>query len=232
MSNSLWPHGLQHARFPCPLPTPRAWSNSCALSWWCHPTISSSVVHFSSCLQSFPALGSFPMSQFFTSGGQSIGASASVLPMNTQDLFPLGLTGLISLHSKRLSRGFTIVDKHQFFGAQLSLWSNSHIHTWQLKKPYLWRDEPLSAKQHLCFLICCLGLTHRLQAHNPLLNLINLLELSTELRLFRNSQKQDAPGRCEALQDSLPTNLHVFTDWRASVPHPFGFYGGFITEAR
>ena len=146
--------------------------NSCPLSRWYHPTVSSSVIPFSSHLQSFPASGSFPVSQFFTADGQSIGvsASASVLPMNIQDWFPLGLTGSISLQSKGLSRVFTTVDKHQFFGAQLSLWSNSHIHTWQLEKPYLWWDEPLSAKQHLCFLICCLGLTHRLQALNPLLN--------------------------------------------------------------
>ena len=103
---SLWPHGLQHARLPCPSPIPRACSNSCPLSWWCHPTISSSVVPFSSCLQSFPASGSFPMNQFFTTGGQSNGASASasVLPMNIQDWFPVGLTGLISLQSKGLSR--------------------------------------------------------------------------------------------------------------------------------
>ena len=119
------PHGLQHARPPCPSPTPRVYSNSCPLSPWCHPAISSSVIPFSSCLQSFPASGSFQISQFFTSGGQSIGvsASASVLPMNIQDWFPLGWTGWISLQSKGLSRVFhnTTVQKHQFFGAQLSL---------------------------------------------------------------------------------------------------------------
>ena len=123
--DSLRPHGLQHARLPCPSPTPGACSNSCPSSQWNHPTISSSVVPFSSCLQSFPASGSFPMSQFFTSGCQSIGASASasVLPMNIQDWFPLGLAGWISLQSKGLSRVFsnTTVQKHQFFGAQLSL---------------------------------------------------------------------------------------------------------------
>ena len=97
MSGSLWPHGLQHTRLPCPSPTPRACSSSCPSSWWCHPTISSSVIPFSSHLQSFPASGSFPMNQFFPSGGQSTGASASVFPMNTQDWSPLGLTGLISL---------------------------------------------------------------------------------------------------------------------------------------
>ena len=125
MSNSLWPHDLKHTRPPCPSPTPGAYSNSCPWSRWCHPTISSSVIALSSHLQSFPASGSFPMSQFFTSGGQSIGvsASASVLPMNTQDWFPLGWTGWISLQSKELSRVFssTTVQKPQFFGAQLSL---------------------------------------------------------------------------------------------------------------
>ena len=130
MFNSLRPHGLQHARPPCPSPTPGACSNSRPLSWWCHPTIPTSVVPFSSSLQSFPASGSFLRSQFFTSGGQSIAASASalVLPMNIQGWFPLGLTGLISLQSKGLLRLFsnTTVQKHQFFGAQLSLWSNSH----------------------------------------------------------------------------------------------------------
>ena len=120
-------------------PTPRVYPNSCPLSWWCHPTISSSVVPFSSNPQSFPTSGSFQMSQLFASGGQRIrvSASASVLPMNIQDWFPLGWTGLISLQSKGLSRVFfnTTVQKHQFFGAQLSSQSNSHIHTWPLEKP-------------------------------------------------------------------------------------------------
>ena len=119
VSDSLRPHGLQHARPPCPSPTPKAYSNSCPLSQWCHPTISSSVIPFFSHLQSFPASGSFPMSQFLASGCQSIGVSAlaSVLPMNIQDWFLLGLTGLISLLSKWLSRVFsnTTVRKHQFF---------------------------------------------------------------------------------------------------------------------
>ena len=139
VSNSLWPDGLQHTRLPCPSPTPGAYSNSCPSSRWCHPTISSSVGPFSSHLQSFPASGSFPMSQFFTLDGQSIGVSTSpsILPMNIQDWFPLGRTGWISLQSKGLSRVFsnTTVTKHQFFGAQPSLWSNSHIHTWLLEKP-------------------------------------------------------------------------------------------------
>ena len=125
MSNSLRPHGLQHTRLPCPSPTPEAYSNSCPLSQWCHPTISSSVIPFSSRLQSFPASGSFLVSQFFTSGGQIIrvSASASVLPINIQDSFPLGWTVWISLQSKGLSGVFsnTTIQKHQFFGVQLSL---------------------------------------------------------------------------------------------------------------
>ena len=123
VSDSLIPHGLQHASLPCPSPTPRVYSNSCSSSWWCHPTISSSVIPFSSCLQSFPASGSFQRSQFFTSGDQSIRALALVLPMNIQDWFPLEWTGWISLQCKGLSRVFskTTVQKHQFFGTQLSL---------------------------------------------------------------------------------------------------------------
>ena len=124
-SDALRPHGLQHARLPCPSPTPRVYSNSHPLSQWCSPTISSSVTPFSSHLQSFPASGSFQMSQFFISSSQSIGASAStsVLPMNTQDWSPLGWTGWISLQSKGLSKVFsnTIVQNNQFFSAQLSL---------------------------------------------------------------------------------------------------------------
>ena len=138
-SDSLRPHELQHARPPCPSPTPGVYSNSCPSSWWCHPAISSSVIPFSSCPQSLPASGSFPMSQLFSWGGQSIGVSAStsVLPVNTQDWSPLGWTGWISLQSKRLSRVFSkiTVQKHQFFSAQLSSQSNSHIHAWPLEKP-------------------------------------------------------------------------------------------------
>ena len=131
MSDPLRLLGQQHARLLCPSPVPRACSNSCPFSQWCHPTISSFVIPMTSCLQSFLASGSFPMSQFFTSGGQSISASASVLPMNMQEWFPLQLTGLISLQFKGLSRVFsnTTVQNHQFFGTQLSLQSNSHIHT-------------------------------------------------------------------------------------------------------
>ena len=138
VSDSLWPHGLQHTRPPCPSSTPGACSNSSPLNQRCNSTLSSSVTPFS-CLQSFPALGSLPISQLFASGDQSIGvsASASVLPMSTQGWVTLGLTGLISLQSKGLSRMFssTTVRKHQFFGPQPSLWSNSYILTWLLEKP-------------------------------------------------------------------------------------------------
>ena len=138
VSDSLRPHGLQHSRPPCPLPTPGVYPNSCPLSQRCHPTISSSVIPFSSHLQSFPESESFPMSQLFTWGGQSIGASASasVLRMDTQDWSPLGWAGRTSLQSKGLPRVFSniTVQKHQLFGAQLSLESNSHIHTWLLEK--------------------------------------------------------------------------------------------------
>ena len=137
MSDSLWHHGLQHARLPSPSLPPRVCSNSCPLSQWCYLIISSSALSpLSFCLQYFPALGSFPVSWFFTSGTQSIGdsASASALPVNIQRWFPLGLIGLISLQSKGLLRVFssTTIQQHQFFGAQPSLWSNSHIRLWQL----------------------------------------------------------------------------------------------------
>ena len=138
MSDSLRPHGLQHARLFCRSPIPRVCSDSCPLSQWYYLTISSSATSFSFCLQLFPASGSFPKSQFFTSGGQSIGAlaSTSVLPVNIQGWFPLGYTGLISLLSKEFSRVFsnTTIWKHQFFSAHPSLWSSSHTHTWLLEK--------------------------------------------------------------------------------------------------
>ena len=139
VSDSLWPHELQHAKPPCLSPTPRAHPNTCPSSWWCHPAISSSVIPFSSCPQFFPASESFPMSQLVAWGGQSIGVSAlaSFLPKNTQGWSLLEWTGWISLQSKGLSRVFsnTTVQKHQFFGAQLSSQSNSRIHTWPLGKP-------------------------------------------------------------------------------------------------
>ena len=163
MSSSLWPHELQHARLPCPSLSPGVCSDSCPLSQWCHPTISSSVAPFSSCPQSFPASGSFSVSQLFTSGGQNIGASAlaSVLPVNIQDRFPLGLTGLTTLLSKKFSRVFsrTTIWKHQLFSAQPSLQSNSHIHIWLLENhsfdymDFCWQSECF------CLLICCLGLS-------------------------------------------------------------------------
>ena len=129
----------EHARPPCPSPSPGAHPNSYPLSWWCHPTIPSFPIPFSSCLLSFPSSGSFPMSKLFVSGDQSTGTSASALvfPMNIEDQFPLGWTGWNSLQSKGLSRVFsnTTLQKFQFFGSQPSLWSNSHIHTWLLEKP-------------------------------------------------------------------------------------------------
>ena len=139
MSNTLGSHKMQCTRIPCPSLSPRVCSNLYPLSWWCHSTISSSVIHFSSSPQSFPVSGSFPMSQLFISGGQSMAASvlASVLPTNIQGWFPLGFTGLNSLQSKELSRVFssTTVWKPQFFDVQPSLWSSSHICTWLLEKP-------------------------------------------------------------------------------------------------
>ena len=139
MSDSLWPQALQHARPPCPSPTPGVHPNSCPSSQWCHPAISSSVVPFSSCPQSLPASESFLMSQLFTWGGQSTGvsASASFLPKKSQGWSPSGWTGWISSQSKGLSRVFsnTTIQKHQFFGTQLSSQSNSHIHTWPQEKP-------------------------------------------------------------------------------------------------
>ena len=136
---TLWPHESQHARPPCPSPTPGVYSNSCPSSWWCHSAISFSVVPFSSCPQSLPASESFPMSQIFAWGGQSTGVSAiaSFLPKKSQDWSPIEWTGWITLQSKGLSRVFsnTTVQKHQFFSTQLSSQSNSHIHTWPLEKP-------------------------------------------------------------------------------------------------
>ena len=150
VSDSLRPHESQHTRPPCPSPTPGVHPNPCPSIRWCHPAISSSVIPFSSCPQSLPVSGSFPVSQLFSWGGQSIrvSASISVLPMNTQDLSPLGWTGWISLLSKGLSRVFSniTVQKHQLFSAQLSSPSSSHIHTWPLEKPEPWPDRRLLAK--------------------------------------------------------------------------------------
>ena len=162
MFSSLWPHGLQHTRLPCPSPTPGACSNSCPSSWWCYPTISSSVIPFSSCLQTLPASGCFSVSQFFASGGQSTSASASaaVLPMNIQDWFPLGLTGLISLQSKGLSRVFsnTTVQKHQFFSSAFFMVQLSHPYMTTGKTMALTRWTFVGKVMSL-LLICCLGLS-------------------------------------------------------------------------
>ena len=151
MSHSFQPHELQHTRLPCPSLSPRVFSNSCPLNRWCHPTISSSVTHFSFCPQSFLASGSFPLSWLFESGGQSIGASASasVLPMNIQGWLPLELTGLISLLTKGLSRALSTVWKHQFFSAQTSFWSNSPIHDYW--KNHSFEYKTFLAKRCLCF---------------------------------------------------------------------------------
>ena len=154
MSDSLWPHELQHARPPCPSPTPGVHSNACPSSRWYHPAISSSVIPFSSCPQSLPASGSFPMSKLFAWGGQSIGVSAlaSVLPMNTQNWSPSGWTGWISLQSKGLSRVFpnTTVQKHHFFGTQLSLWSNpSLLHCRQMLYHLSHQGSSLSVLENL-----------------------------------------------------------------------------------
>ena len=152
MSKSLWSHELQHTRLPCSSLAPGVCSNSYPLSQWCQPTISFSVVPVP-CPRSFPASGSFPMSWLFTSDGQSIGssASASVLPMNFQGWFPLGLPGLISLQFKGLSSVFssTTVWKHQFFGAQPFLWSNSHIHTWLLEKTIALTRRTIVSKEKI-----------------------------------------------------------------------------------
>ena len=162
MFSFLRPHGLQHAWLLCPSPSTRICSDLCLLSQWCHTMISSSLVPFSSCPQSFSASGSFP-NWLFTSGDQSIGASAfaSVLPMNFQGWFALELTGLISLLSKELSIVCSIitVQKYWFFITQTSLWSKTQTHTWILENLQLWLEGPLLEKWCLCFLICCLGLS-------------------------------------------------------------------------
>ena len=160
MPRSLWPQGLQHTRLHYPSPTPQTFSNSCSSSKWWHPIISSSVIPFSSCLQSFPASESFPMSQFFASGGQRIGVSAwaSVFPMNIQDWLPLGCTGLISLQSKELSRVFSNTTFKSINPSALSfLYSPTLTSIHDYWKNQFWLDRPLSAKQCLCILICCLG---------------------------------------------------------------------------
>ena len=163
MSNSLQPHRLQHARFPWHSLSLRVCSNVCPLSWWCYLTTVSSATLFSLYLQLFPASGPFSMSPFLTSGSQSIraSASASIVPMSIQGWFLIGFTGLISTLPKGLSKVFsnTTVQKQRVFSTKPSFWSNSHIHTRLLEKPYLWPYGPLSAKWCLCFLICYPGLS-------------------------------------------------------------------------
>ena len=161
ISDSLRPHEPQHARPPCPSSTPRVYPNSCPLCQWYHLTISSSVIPFFSCLQSFPTSVSFQMSQLFASGSQSIGASASTSsPSNEHPgLISFRMDWLDLLAVQGLSRVFsnTTVQKHQIYGTQLSLYSNSHIQTWLLEKLEPWLDRPLLTKWCLCFLMCCLG---------------------------------------------------------------------------
>ena len=163
MPDSLQPHELQHATFPCPSVSPRVCSN---LHQWYYLTVLFSATRFSSCPQSFPASGFFPRSWLFSSGGQSSGAPASTFPMNIQGWFSLGLTGLISLQSKGLSRVFSsTIWKHQFFRAQPSLWPSSHSWSWHLRgkkqqqHSFVYIDRPLWSKWCLCLLICCLGLS-------------------------------------------------------------------------
>ena len=157
MSDSFWPHGLQHARLPCPLLSSKVCSNSCPLDCWCHPTTSSSVVPFSSCLQSFPTSGSFLMSWLFTSGGQNIGASASasVLPMNIQDWFPLGWTGWISLQSKGLSRAFSYTTVQSINSSVLSFLYSPALTT--TGKTIALTRRTFVGKVMSLFLTCCLG---------------------------------------------------------------------------
>ena len=159
MSNSLWSQGLQHARLSCPSPNSGTYSNSCPLSWWCHSTISSSVVPFSSCFQSFPASGSFPMSQLFASGGQSIGvsASASVLPMNIQDWLPLGWTGWISLQSKGVSTDFLIqlslMTQFEFVSFLPGIWLRKRKETLKIRTQNLRTNSQM--KLHEIFVTLC-----------------------------------------------------------------------------
>ena len=169
MSDSLWPHGLQHAR---PSPTLRAYSNSCPLSWRCHPTISSSVIHFSSCLQSFLASGSFQMSQFFTSGGQGIGvsASASVPPMNIQDWFPLVLRVWSPCSPKDSQESSSTPPKHQFFSPQLSLWLKTFKNILVGK-----RTEENRLNEPVSWIGFLRNLLHNLKEINPLLSVLESL---------------------------------------------------------
>ena len=225
MSYSLQPHGLQHARPPCSSPAPGIYSNSCPLSQWCHPTISPSVILFSSCLQSFPASGSFPVSHLFPSGGQSIGVSAStsVLPVNTQDWFPLGWTGWISLQSKGLSRVFsnTTVQKHHFFGAQLFLWKQIYFHKKKKKKRSLWIKLCASDGCELsCQMITDLGplyipFSPQMWQRKPLLpSWPSFFLLNLQLRVNSCLRQLLATlGKCQSPQSSPGTSTSCYTPW-------------------
>ena len=193
MSYSLRPHGLQHARLLCPSPIPRAYTNLCPSSRWCHPTISSSVISFFSRLQSSPASGSFQMSQLFSSGGQSIGvsASSSVLLMNTQDWSPIGWTDWISLPSKGLSRVFsnTTVQKHQFFGAQLSLWSNSH--------PYMTTGKAIALTRRT--FIDLLGPSEKSQSYFEVKRLHLQLDFGQFIKNVKNTWSNRSISHCKTI---------------------------------
>ena len=202
VSSSLWPHGLLHARLPCSSSSPRVCSNSCPLSWGCHPTISSSVVPFSSCFQSFPASGSFPMSHLFASGSQILGASASVLPVNIQGWFPLGLTGLISLLSKGLLRVFssTTVWRHQFLKKKsnnISLWSLIHVNLFlQLLLSYLFA--------HFCLLCFCFLFPLSLLSVGLIVFHIPLYSRTSLLVWKSWCAAQSCPTLCDPMNCSLP----------------------------
>ena len=211
MSDSLWPHGLQYARPPCLSPTSGVYANSCPLSWWCHPTIPSSVITFFSCLQSFSVSGSFQMSHLFTSGSQSIGisASTSVLPMNIQDWFLLGWTGWISLESKGLSRVFsnTTVQKHQFFGAQLSLCNNLNTH------------KKMNYRENFC--VSSARTEHK-----------HLTEPAVEITSFHSAQDSQPPSNPLLFQSVYYFKVLLMTFCTLNCKHQPGNYYPWIHSAK
>ena len=214
VSNSLWTHGLQHARLPCPSLTSRSLFKPWPLSWWCHPTISSSVAPFFSYSQSFSASESFPMSQLFASDGQSLGASASVLPMNSLDWFPLGLTGLISLQSKGLfqeSSPTPQFEKHLFFGTHASLWSSSHIHTFLLEKPLVHFSSVAQSCPTLCSPMDCS--IPGLPVHHQLLEFTQ-----THVRWVGDAIQPSHPLLSPSLAFSLSQHQGLFK-WVSSLHH-------------
>ena len=217
VSDYLWPHELQHTRPSCPSPTPRVYSNSHPSSRWCHPAILSSVISYSSCPQSLQASGSFPMSQLFAWGGQSIGVSAlaSVLPMNTQHWSPLGWTGWTSLQSKGLSRVSynTTVQKHQFFGTQLSSQSNFHIHTWPLETIALTRQTFVGKVIFLLFNI----LSRLVRSFLPRSKCLLISWLQSEWLHFHFSLSCIGEGNGNPLQCSCLENPRDGGAWWAAV---------------